>query len=213
MPLNKRNITKERKNMKKLVSLLLALMLIAGIALAEGVDVVGDYVSSLGYTASSEKNRSGMIGCYFTETSKGADALAWSDAKKIYTITGKRSGDALKQLYVELLGMAEWEAGVYYIDDAALYAFNAPDVNSERTYKTLRTFTKAVTDHVGAPAPAPASSKTGKQTYVLSTGTKKFHLPDCTFAKKIKAKNKQKYTGSRDELIAQGYEPCKVCNP
>ena len=28
-----------------------------------------------------------------------------------------------------------------------------------------------------------------------------------------KEENKQEYSGSRDDLIAQGYEPCKKCNP
>lgn len=50
-------------------------------------------------------------------------------------------------------------------------------------------------------------------TYVLNTNTKKFHKPDCASAKKIADKNKQTYNGSRDDLIAQGYDPCKNCNP
>ena len=29
----------------------------------------------------------------------------------------------------------------------------------------------------------------------------------------MKEANKEEYTGSRDELIAQGYDPCKKCNP
>lgn len=29
----------------------------------------------------------------------------------------------------------------------------------------------------------------------------------------MKGANKEEYTGSRDELIAQGYDPCKKCNP
>ena len=29
----------------------------------------------------------------------------------------------------------------------------------------------------------------------------------------IKAANKDEFTGTRDEVIAKGYEPCKKCNP
>jgi len=29
----------------------------------------------------------------------------------------------------------------------------------------------------------------------------------------MKASNKKEYTGSRDDLITQGYDPCKKCNP
>lgn len=50
-------------------------------------------------------------------------------------------------------------------------------------------------------------------TYVLNTNTKKFHYPDCPSAAKIKDSNREEYTGSRDDLISQGYEPCKNCNP
>lgn len=49
--------------------------------------------------------------------------------------------------------------------------------------------------------------------YVLNTNSKKFHLPTCVHAKDMKAQNRQDYTGSRQELIDMGYEPCGKCNP
>lgn len=49
--------------------------------------------------------------------------------------------------------------------------------------------------------------------YVLNTNTKKFHYPSCESVSDMKEKNKQYYEGSRDELIRQGYEPCKRCEP
>lgn len=49
--------------------------------------------------------------------------------------------------------------------------------------------------------------------YILNTNTKKFHYPSCSSVKQMKASNKKEYTGSRDDLIAQGYDPCKKCNP
>ena len=49
--------------------------------------------------------------------------------------------------------------------------------------------------------------------YILNTGNRKFHLPDCSSVKDMKEKNKQSYTGSRENLIAQGYEPCGRCKP
>ena len=57
---------------------------------------------------------------------------------------------------------------------------------------------------------APVSTGT---EYILNTNTKKFHYPSCSSVKQMKASNKKKYTGSRDDLIAQGYDPCKKCNP
>ena len=49
--------------------------------------------------------------------------------------------------------------------------------------------------------------------YILNTNTKKFHYPSCSSVKQMKASNKKEYIGSRDDLIAQGYDPCKKCNP
>lgn len=56
-------------------------------------------------------------------------------------------------------------------------------------------------------------SDTKEQIYILNKNTKKFHKPECSGAKKIKAKNKGEYTGSRQTLIDEGYEPCGNCNP
>ena len=52
-----------------------------------------------------------------------------------------------------------------------------------------------------------------KSTYVLNTNTKKFHRPGCAEIKKMKDSNKKTYTGSRKDVIAKGYSPCKKCNP
>lgn len=65
---------------------------------------------------------------------------------------------------------------------------------------------------------ADASNETGAsdadvRDYVLNTSSKKFHLPSCSSVGQIAQHNKQEFTGTRDELIAQGYEPCERCNP
>lgn len=49
--------------------------------------------------------------------------------------------------------------------------------------------------------------------YVCNTSSKKFHLPSCGSVKTISDKNRENYNGSRDDLIAEGYSPCKKCNP
>lgn len=49
--------------------------------------------------------------------------------------------------------------------------------------------------------------------YILNTNTKKFHRPGCNSADKIADKNKAETDKSREELIEEGYEPCKNCNP
>ena len=52
-----------------------------------------------------------------------------------------------------------------------------------------------------------------EQTYILNTNTHKFHNPDCSGAKDIKEKNREEYTGTREELLSEGYEPCGRCKP
>lgn len=49
--------------------------------------------------------------------------------------------------------------------------------------------------------------------YVLNTNTKKFHYPSCSSVKAIKNQHRVDYTGSRANVIAMGYDPCKRCNP
>ncbi|MBQ0111411.1 MAG: DNA/RNA non-specific endonuclease [Oscillospiraceae bacterium] len=56
-----------------------------------------------------------------------------------------------------------------------------------------------------------ATAATG--TYILNTSTKKFHYASCSSAKQIADKNKSSFKGNRQNLISQGYEPCKKCNP
>ena len=58
-----------------------------------------------------------------------------------------------------------------------------------------------------------ALSEGAQMEYVLNTKGKKFHLPDCSSVEDMKEENKQAYTGTRELLIAQGYEPCGRCDP
>lgn len=49
--------------------------------------------------------------------------------------------------------------------------------------------------------------------YICNLNTKKFHYPGCSSVKKMKESNKLPVHGTRDEIISQGYEPCKICKP
>lgn len=61
--------------------------------------------------------------------------------------------------------------------------------------------------------PASGGGSGEVKNYILNTNTKKFHLPGCKSAAKIADKNRKEYSGSRQDLINQGYDPCKNCNP
>jgi DNA-entry nuclease len=62
-------------------------------------------------------------------------------------------------------------------------------------------------------ATAEASQQAEETTYIVNTNTGKFHLPDCPSVQDMKEKNKMVYTGDRQDLIDQGYQPCQNCNP
>lgn len=54
---------------------------------------------------------------------------------------------------------------------------------------------------------------TVEQEYVINENTGKFHVPDCSGAERIKEENRREFTGTREELIGEGYEPCGNCKP
>ena len=62
---------------------------------------------------------------------------------------------------------------------------------------------------------APVITDSGDEgtDYVGNKNTKKFHYDWCSSVDKMKESNKYYYTGTRDEMIAKGYEPCKNCDP
>ena len=60
---------------------------------------------------------------------------------------------------------------------------------------------------------AAASDSSAEKTYVLNTNTHKFHDPDCSSVSQMKEKNKKIVTESRNQIIAEGYDPCGRCHP
>ena len=66
---------------------------------------------------------------------------------------------------------------------------------------------------VSSAGKAAASDSSAEKTYVLNTNTHKFHDPDCSSVSQMKEKNKKIVTESRDQIIADGYDPCGRCHP
>ena len=59
---------------------------------------------------------------------------------------------------------------------------------------------------------APTRARAVAQ-YVLNTNSKKFHLPSCSSVDQMSPKNREDVEDTRENLIANGYDPCKRCNP
>lgn len=51
------------------------------------------------------------------------------------------------------------------------------------------------------------------QEYVLNTNTGKFHYPNCSSVGRMSSNNRRDFVGTREEVIAMGYQPCGRCHP
>ena len=63
------------------------------------------------------------------------------------------------------------------------------------------------------PISGKEEDNTKEVTYIANENSKKFHRPDCEAVSQMKEKNKKPLTCSRDEAIAEGWEPCGMCKP
>ncbi|HOV80118.1 MAG TPA: stalk domain-containing protein [Bacillota bacterium] len=59
---------------------------------------------------------------------------------------------------------------------------------------------------------AAVPSVSGEAKYIGNSRTKKFHRPDCRWAGEISPENRVGFK-NRDEALAAGYVPCRVCRP
>lgn len=64
-----------------------------------------------------------------------------------------------------------------------------------------------------ANAGAGQNAGTTAGSYVLNTNTHKFHVPSCSSVETISPKNRKDVNESREQIISEGYAPCKRCNP
>lgn len=60
---------------------------------------------------------------------------------------------------------------------------------------------------------AKVHTETRSITYILNTNTKKIHLSTCSSVKDIHGDHMEEYKGSLEDLLNQGYDTCKRCNP
>lgn len=83
------------------------------------------------------------------------------------------------------------------------------DTAKQETSQSTDTTTQQPSESVSGEQPVQSDA----QTYILNTNTHKFHKPGCYSVEKIKPENYAEFTGTREEAIAYGYDPCKNCNP
>lgn len=142
-----------------------------------------------------------------------ADYIKETGNHVLYRVTPVFEGDNLvaSGVLMEAKSVEDDGDGILF----NVYCYNVqPDV-------TINYATGDSTSSSGAAANS-GSESTGKTdtqseptsaTYILNTNTKKFHLPGCSSVSSMNESNKKEYSGSRDDLISQGFDPCKRCNP
>ena len=126
-----------------------------------------------------------------------ADYVKETEHHVLYRVTPIFEGDELVARGVLMEALSMEDDDVHF----CIYAYNnQPGI--EIDYRTGESHTVQT-----------SASASGEQHYVLNTGSHKFHLPECSSVSSIKDENRKDYTGSRDELIAEGYTPCGSCKP
>lgn len=56
-------------------------------------------------------------------------------------------------------------------------------------------------------------SNSANTYYILNTNSMKFHYSSCFSSAQISDKNRAEFNGTRDKVIAKGYDPCGNCDP
>ena len=134
-----------------------------------------------------------------------ADYVKETDQHVLYRVTPVFQGQDLvaRGVLMEGLSVEDSGEGVTF----CVYAYNVqPGVDID-----YATGDNHASDSQSAGDADQADSAQG--TYVLNISSKKFHLPSCGGISDIKSSNRQDYTGPRQTLIDQGYQPCGRCKP
>ena len=148
-----------------------------------------------------------------------ADYVRETENHVLYRVTPIFEGDNLVADGVQMEGWSVEDAGEGICFNVFVYN-HQPGIGID--YATGESWIAGSDESLYASAgtardnkPGEAVTQQDKQmvTYVLNINTKKFHLPECSSVGDMKPKNKRETSLSREEIINQGYQPCKLCNP
>lgn len=127
-----------------------------------------------------------------------ADYLKETGNHVLYRVTPIFSGDNLVADGVLMEGRSVEDAGdgIYF----CVYCYNVqPGVEIDYASGESRALN--------------AADEAEAEHFILNTGSKKFHRPECAGLADAKQENLQDYVGSRELLTEQGYVPCGRCKP
>lgn len=153
-------------------------------------------------------------GMAYAETKARNWLEAHPEGMVYYAVTPLYMGDELvaRSVVVDILssdGSIDEEIEVYNCAKGYVIDYATGDFSSDGSAPSANAGSRE-SEEAGS---ASGSTGGGECDYVLNTNTHKFHYPDCSSVGDMNPKNKLEVHASRDEVIAQGYVPCKRCNP
>jgi DNA-entry nuclease len=147
-----------------------------------------------------------------------ADYIKETDNHVMYRVTPVFEGENLvcKGVIMEAYSVEDKGEGICF----NVFCYNAqPSIkinykNGESCLMAQPTTSATTTPAGGSNTTTPAQdNEKVNASYILNTSSKKFHRPDCYSVGKMADKNKKEFKGDRNDLISDGYTPCKNCNP
>lgn len=151
--------------------------------------------------------------------SKVANYVQSYNAHVLYRVTPVFEGNNLvaNGVLMEAYSLEDNGSGIQF----CIFCYNVQpnigiDYATGDSWSLIEEQTEPITSQPPTEPPQEVIDRNNNQntnSYVLNTNTHKFHYPSCASVKKMKDKNKEYYTGTREEVIAMGYDPCQNCNP
>lgn len=139
-----------------------------------------------------------------------ADYVERTGNHVLYRVTPIFDGDDLVASGVQMEAESVEDRGagvsfnvyVYNVQPGVIIDYETGDSEADPDYVVTENETPEIkTEHAD------------KDTYIVNTNTGRFHKPSCTSVKQMKESNRLERTTTRDELISEGYEPCRNCKP
>ena len=144
-----------------------------------------------------------------------------TDNHVLYRVTPVFSGDEPVCRGVAMEGWSVEDSGAslcfnvfcYNVQPGVIIDYATGDNHADESY-TVTAETTVISTTVSTTVTTAAATVIQSQyDYVANSNSKIFHRPECPSVEKMSEKNKQYFTGSREELIADGYKPCSNCEP
>ena len=148
-----------------------------------------------------------------------ADYVKSTGNHVMYRVTPLFEGNNLVASGVLMEGLSVEDDGkgiefcVYCYNVQPGVSINYANGNSELDGTVTTTQQTTTTTKKVETSPPATQEQPAQCNYIANANTKKFHYPSCSSVDQMAEHNKVYFNGTRDELIAQGYEPCKRCNP